>query len=201
MPSPGVRVALVGCGSSRFVGEAVAAWREAGGNGESNAFAASEMPGRQRYEPVVVRPSVTSRQHVEAALNHREADRTPLDLGGTTVSGIQVRPLYALRQALRLDPPGTPIRLCEPFQMLGEVTPDLVDVLGIDTFGWACQVTFSGSAMMIGSPGPCGMARRCSFLVPFPPSQSPMAIFSYTPGATGPPARARECQGVGSIST
>src|ERR1039457_347575 len=76
---------------------------------------------------------VSSRERVETALNHRESDRTPLDLGGTTCSGIHVSSLYALRQALRLDPPGTPIRLCEPFQMLGEVTPDLVELLGIDT--------------------------------------------------------------------
>ena len=54
LPDPGARVALVGCGTSRFVAEAVAAWREAGGHGESDAFAASEMPDRRSYDVVVV---------------------------------------------------------------------------------------------------------------------------------------------------
>ncbi len=75
---------------------------------------------------------MSSRERVEAALSHREGDRVPLDLGATSCSGIHVSSLYALRQALGLDEPGTPVRVCEPFQMLGEVTPDLLDRLGID---------------------------------------------------------------------
>jgi fructoselysine-6-P-deglycase FrlB-like protein len=55
LPIPGVRVALVGCGTSRFVAEAVPAGREAGGDGKSTAFAASEMADRRRYDSVIVR--------------------------------------------------------------------------------------------------------------------------------------------------
>jgi fructoselysine-6-P-deglycase FrlB-like protein len=46
-------VAVVGCGTSRYVAEAVAAWREGGGFGETDAFAASEMPLGRAYDVVV----------------------------------------------------------------------------------------------------------------------------------------------------
>jgi fructoselysine-6-P-deglycase FrlB-like protein len=54
LPGHGGRVALAGCGTSRYVAEAVAAWRESGGFGESDAFAASEMPIGRAYDVVVV---------------------------------------------------------------------------------------------------------------------------------------------------
>jgi len=53
LPEHGSRVALVGCGTSRYMAEAAAAWREEGGFGESDAFAASEMPLGRSYDVVV----------------------------------------------------------------------------------------------------------------------------------------------------
>jgi len=78
---------------------------------------------------------MTSRQRVELALAHEEADRLPLDLGGSAVTGMHCSTVYKLRQALDLDPPGTPVKVTEPFQMLGEIKPDLMDVLGVDVVG------------------------------------------------------------------
>ncbi len=86
----------------------------------------------------------SSRERVEAALAHVEADRVPLDLGGSPVTGIQASALYRLRQALSLDPPGTPVRITEPFQMLGEVGPDLAEALGIDVVGVGLATNFFG---------------------------------------------------------
>ena len=77
----------------------------------------------------------TSRERVELALAHQEADRVPLDLGGGPVTGMHVYSIYRLRQALGLDPPGTPVKVIEPYQMLGEITPDLMDALGVDVVG------------------------------------------------------------------
>jgi len=51
---------------------------------------------------------MNSRERVTAALNHTQPDRVPLDLGGSSVTGMHVASVYLLRQALRLDPPGTP---------------------------------------------------------------------------------------------
>ena len=72
------------------------------------------------------------RQRVEAALRHEETDRVPLDLGGSAVTGMHVSSVYKLRQGLELDPPGTPVKVTEPYQMLGEIGPDLMDALGVD---------------------------------------------------------------------
>jgi hypothetical protein len=53
---------------------------------------------------------------------------------------MHVSSVYQLRQALALDPPGTPVRVIEPYQMLGEIKPDLMGALGVDVVGlrsWA----------------------------------------------------------------
>ncbi len=87
---------------------------------------------------------LTSRERVNLALQHREADRVPLDLGASAVTGMQVDTVYALRQALRLDPPETPVKVTEPYQMLGESKPDLMDALGIDVVGLGMPKTLFG---------------------------------------------------------
>ena len=75
---------------------------------------------------------MNSRERVNAALDHREPDRVPVDLGGSPGTGMHVSTVYALRQALKLDPPGTPVKVIEPYQMLGEIAPDLWKALGVD---------------------------------------------------------------------
>ncbi|MEU9185541.1 sugar isomerase [Streptomyces sp. NPDC048484] len=53
LPAAGERVALVGCGTSWFMGQAVAALREQAGQGETDAFAASEFPHGRSYDRVI----------------------------------------------------------------------------------------------------------------------------------------------------
>ncbi|MFI5973482.1 SIS domain-containing protein [Streptomyces sp. NPDC051452] len=53
LPRPGERVAVVGCGTSYFMAQAVAALREGAGQGETDAFAASEFPRGRSYDRVV----------------------------------------------------------------------------------------------------------------------------------------------------
>jgi hypothetical protein len=78
---------------------------------------------------------MSSRERVERALAHQEADRVPLDLGGSLITGMHVSSVYKLRQALGLDPPGTAVKVIEPYQMLGEIGPDLMDALAVDVVG------------------------------------------------------------------
>lgn len=85
-----------------------------------------------------------ARQRVEAALNHQQPDRVPLDLGGSPVTGMHVSSVYQLRQALGIDPPGTPVKVVEPYQMLGEIGADLADVLGLDVVGLSGRKTMFG---------------------------------------------------------
>lgn len=54
LPGAGERVAVAGCGTSWFMAQAYAALREATGHGETDAFAASEMPPGRRYDRVLV---------------------------------------------------------------------------------------------------------------------------------------------------
>ncbi|MGI5269019.1 SIS domain-containing protein [Nonomuraea sp. CA-218870] len=53
LPRPGERVAVVGCGTSWFVAMAYATLRERAGQGETDAFAASEAPSGRRYDRVL----------------------------------------------------------------------------------------------------------------------------------------------------
>ncbi len=89
---------------------------------------------------------MNSRERVQQAINHRQPDRTPLDLGASAVTGMHVSAIYRLRQALQLDPPETPVKVTEPYQMLGEIKPDLIDALGVDVVG------LSGPRTMFGFP-------------------------------------------------
>jgi fructoselysine-6-P-deglycase FrlB-like protein len=52
LPSPGERVAVVGCGTSWFIAQCYAALREAAGHGETDAFAASEAPIGRPYDRI-----------------------------------------------------------------------------------------------------------------------------------------------------
>ena len=106
---------------------------------------------------------MNSRERVQRALSHQEPDRVPLDLGGSAVTGMHVSSVYRLRQALQLDEPGTPVKVVEPYQMLGEIKPDLIDSLGVDVVsidplknffgfkneGWKTWTTFDGTPVLV----------------------------------------------------
>ena len=107
--------------------------------------------------------SMTSRERVHRTLDHGEPDRVPLDLGGSMGTGIHVGTVYRLRQALKLDTPGTPVKVIEPYQMLGEIGPDLMEAFGVDVVtlggarnffgfenrGWKPWTTFQGTPVLV----------------------------------------------------
>ncbi|GAA2251006.1 hypothetical protein GCM10010145_18180 [Streptomyces ruber] len=53
LPGAGERVAIVGCGTSYFMAKAAAGLREGSGQGETDAYAASEFPHGRPYDRVV----------------------------------------------------------------------------------------------------------------------------------------------------
>jgi hypothetical protein len=75
----------------------------------------------------------SSRERLRAALNHREPDRVPLDFGSTTVTGMHVSCVAALRRHYGLGQ--GPVKVHEPFQMLGLVEDDLRAAMGLDVTG------------------------------------------------------------------
>jgi hypothetical protein len=87
---------------------------------------------------------MNSRERVQRALSHREPDRVPVDLGGSDVTGMHASVVYKLRQALGLDAAGTPVKVIEPYQMLGEIDVDLLDFFGADVVPLASPTTIFG---------------------------------------------------------
>lgn len=75
----------------------------------------------------------TSRARVEAAINHREADRVPFDLGGTILTGIHRIAYSRLRKYLGL--PEKEIEIEDPFQQLAKVDEDVKERLKVDVWG------------------------------------------------------------------
>jgi fructoselysine-6-P-deglycase FrlB-like protein len=53
LPARGARVAAIGCGTSLYVAQAYAVSREQAGNGETDAFPASELPAGRGYDALV----------------------------------------------------------------------------------------------------------------------------------------------------
>jgi hypothetical protein len=77
-----------------------------------------------------------------AALRHRQPDRIPLDFGSTAVTGIHVTCVAALREYYGLE--RRPVRIHEPYQMLGLIESDLRTAMGIDTVGVFPRKTMFG---------------------------------------------------------
>jgi uroporphyrinogen-III decarboxylase len=77
--------------------------------------------------------TMTSRERLAAALSHKQPDRIPIDFGGTAVTGVHASCVAALRDHYGLEK--RPVRIHEPFQMLGLLESDLLDAMGLDTVG------------------------------------------------------------------
>jgi uroporphyrinogen-III decarboxylase len=85
---------------------------------------------------------MTSKERVLTALSHRAPDRIPVDFGSTAVTGIHVSCVAALRDYYGLD--RHPVKVTEPYQMLGEVEDDLKEAMGIDVAGVGRRKTMFG---------------------------------------------------------
>ena len=76
---------------------------------------------------------MTPRERIAATCRHKQPDKLAVDFGGGFQTGIHVSMVYQLRQAFGIDKPGTPVKVVEVYQMLGEVADDLRNTLGVDT--------------------------------------------------------------------
>ncbi|MGE5221500.1 MAG: uroporphyrinogen decarboxylase family protein [Omnitrophica WOR_2 bacterium] len=105
---------------------------------------------------------LTPRQRLQRTLSHVEPGNVVVDLGSTAITGISASALARLRRALGLKE--IPVRVHEPFQILGFVDDDLISALGIDVVGiwpastmfgyrndrWKSWRLFDGTDVMIG---------------------------------------------------
>jgi hypothetical protein len=85
---------------------------------------------------------LTSRERVKSALDHKETDRVPIDLGSSPVTGIQAVMYRKLKEYLGIT--GGEIKVYEPYQMLAEVEEPVKKQLSIDTYGIQLPVTLFG---------------------------------------------------------
>jgi len=139
---------------------------------------------------------MTGRERMLAAMDYQPTDRVPVDLGGTLCSGAHVSVIAKLRRALDLDRHDEPVKVIDPYQMLGEVGSDLREALGIDVvnlpgpknlFGfadtdWKPWRTFDGTDVLV--PG--------KFNTDTEPDGS---ILQYPEGDKSAPASARMPRG------
>jgi hypothetical protein len=86
----------------------------------------------------------TSRENLQKSLNHQQPDRLVVDFGASPVTGIHVRMVELLRAHFGLET--GPVKVIEPYQMLGEVDEALQEALGVDVIG------ISPSSDMFGNP-------------------------------------------------
>jgi hypothetical protein len=86
----------------------------------------------------------SSRQNFTKTINHQQPDKVVVDFGSTAVTGIHVLIVEKLRQHFGLEK--RPVKVIEPYQMLGEIDPDLVKAMEIDVIG------LSGAKNMFGVP-------------------------------------------------
>jgi hypothetical protein len=77
--------------------------------------------------------SMTSKERLKTTLAHKAPDRIAIDFGATPVTGIHVLIIQKLREYYGLKK--IPVKVTEPYQMLGEIDPELMDILGVDVIG------------------------------------------------------------------
>ncbi|MGE5394280.1 MAG: uroporphyrinogen decarboxylase family protein [Candidatus Saccharibacteria bacterium] len=84
---------------------------------------------------------MTSKERFDLTVNHQQPDKVVVDMGSTAVTGIHVLSVENLRRHYGLE--SRPVRVIEPYQMLGEVDQELMDAMGIDVLGaWGMNDMF-----------------------------------------------------------
>lgn len=76
---------------------------------------------------------MTSKERFQATLQHKKADTITVDFGATAVTGIHVLAVERLRAWYGLE--RRPVKVIEPYQMLGEIDDELKDIMGVDIVG------------------------------------------------------------------
>jgi hypothetical protein len=82
-------------------------------------------------------------QRLQAALNHQQPDRVPVDFGSNAVTGMHVSAVTRLRQAV-LGDKNYKVKVIDPYQMLGEIDDELREALGVDVVGLYTRKNFFG---------------------------------------------------------
>jgi hypothetical protein len=74
-----------------------------------------------------------SKRNFLKTINHQQPDKVVVDFGSTAVTGIHVLIVEKLRKYFGLEK--KPVKVIEPYQMLGEIDPELINAMDIDVIG------------------------------------------------------------------
>jgi uroporphyrinogen-III decarboxylase len=77
--------------------------------------------------------SATSKENFIKTLNHQQPDKVVVDFGSTGVTGVHVFIVEKLREYYGLEK--RPVKVIEPYQMLGEIDAELIRAMDIDVIG------------------------------------------------------------------
>ncbi|MGD0583127.1 MAG: uroporphyrinogen decarboxylase family protein [Bacteroidales bacterium] len=139
---------------------------------------------------------MTDKEITLAAINHKETGIIPVDCGSTGVTGIHVKAVEALRKYYGLEK--KPVKVIEPYQMLGEVDEDLADVIGCtvrgifsktDMFGirhdkgWKEFRTFWGQTVLVPEDFNTAVAEDGSILI-YPGGDPSVSACAKMPSAS-----------------
>ncbi|HET6712566.1 MAG TPA: SIS domain-containing protein [Actinomycetota bacterium] len=90
LPALGERVAVVGCGTSLYAARAYAGLREEAGQGETDAFPASEFPAGRSYDRVVAISRSGTTSEVVSVLRRLDRVRTVVITGVPTSPAVEI---------------------------------------------------------------------------------------------------------------
>jgi uroporphyrinogen decarboxylase len=90
---------------------------------------------------------MNSRERVIEAINHRQPDRVPLDLGSTVNSSIVVEGYERLKQHFGVQ---TPTTITNRMMRTVEVDEEILRALEVDFRGIICGAPFKGLAKELG---------------------------------------------------
>ena len=88
--------------------------------------------------------SKSSRDNFKKTINHQQPDRLVVDFGSSPVTGIHAVIVEKLRDYYGLEK--KPVKIIEPYQMLGELDADLIREMNVDVIG------LGGEKNMFGIP-------------------------------------------------
>jgi hypothetical protein len=86
----------------------------------------------------------SSRENFKSTVNHRQPERVVIDFGSSPVTGIHAVIVEKLREYYGLEK--KPVKIIEPYQMLGELDEDLIREMNVDVIG------LGGEKNMFGIP-------------------------------------------------
>ncbi|MEK6646157.1 MAG: uroporphyrinogen decarboxylase family protein [Candidatus Firestonebacteria bacterium] len=76
---------------------------------------------------------MNSKDIVLKSLKHQDIEKVPVDFGATAVTGIHISCVAKLREYYGLKK--LPVKVIEPYQMLGEIDKELKNIIGVDIEG------------------------------------------------------------------